>query len=80
MDNESHSRQQQNSRLSYISQNGVVTQQPVSKTPVNGFQTMETMGDMSQHEIKIPINPDTDRGVSKSIFYGTQRITANLNQ
>ena len=71
-------RQQLNSRLSYISQGGVVNQPPVSKTPVNGFQTMETMGDMSCHEIKIPINPDTERGVSKSIFYGTQRI-ANLN-
>ena len=42
---------------------------------------METMGDMSNHEIKIPINPvDTERGVSKSIFYGTQRIVANLNK
>ena len=37
------------------------------------------MGDVSSHELKIPINPDTDRGVSKSIFYGTQRIV-NLNQ
>ena len=37
------------------------------------------MGEMSSHELKVPMNPDTDRGVSKSIFYGTQRI-ANLNQ
>lgn len=37
------------------------------------------MGDMSSHEIKIPVNPDTDLGVSKSIFYGTQKIQ-NLNQ
>ena len=37
---------------------------------------METMGDMSSHELKIPVNPDTERGVSKSIFYGTQRISS----
>jgi len=58
--------------------NGHFLNQPISKTPVTGYQTLDTMGDASSHELKIPINPDTDRGVSKSIFYGTQRI-ANLN-
>ncbi len=33
---------------------------------------------MSSHELKIPINPDTDRGVSKQIFYGTQKVS-NMN-
>ena len=73
---------QQNSRLSQISHgysNNHYLNQPISKTPVTGYQTLDTMGDMSSHELKIPINPDTERGVSKSIFYGTQKI-ANLKQ
>ena len=72
---------QQHSRLSQISHslhNGHYLNQPVSKTPVTGYQTLDSMGDMSSHELKIPVNPDTERGVSKSIFYGTQKI-ANLN-
>ena len=32
------------------------------------------MGDISSKELKIPSNTETDRGVSKSIFYGTHRI------
>ena len=36
------------------------------------------MGDTSSHELKFPVNSETDRGVSKSIFYGTQRVS-NLN-
>lgn len=50
--------------------------QPVSKTPVTGYQTLDSMGDASSYELKIPVSSsDTDRGVSKSIFYGTQRIS-----
>ena len=81
LQNENHKSQQ--SRLSQLSQsNSNVNNnggQPPSRTPVTGYQTLDTMGDVSSHELKIPVNPDTDRGVSKSIFYGTQRI-ANLNQ
>jgi len=60
------------SQLSNIAhQNNNFGGKPISKTPVTGYQTLDTMGDMSSHELKIPVNPDTDRGVSKSIFYGT---------
>ena len=50
---------------------GSALMQPVSKTPVTGYQTLDTLGDASSHELKIPISHDTDRGVSKSLFYGT---------
>ena len=73
----------QQSRLSQLSQsNSNVNNnggQAVARTPVTGYQTLDTMGDVSSHELKIPVSSDTDRGVSKSIFYGTQRV-ANLNQ
>jgi len=43
---------------------------------VTGFHTLDSLGDLSSYELKIPVSStDTDRGVSKSIFYGTQHIS-----
>ena len=41
---------------------------------------MDTCGDISSHELKIPVSSDTDRGVSKSIFYGTQRLSKEVQE
>ena len=70
----------QNSRLSQISQSngtrsGYQGQSVVCKTSAgNGYQTLDSIGDISTKELKImAANSDTDRALKKSIFYGTHR-------
>ena len=42
------------------------------------------MGEVSSHEIRIPISHEGDRGVTKALFYGTQKVNVSkqnsLNQ
>ena len=46
---------------------------------MNGYETLDSINEVSARELKIPANTDTDRGVDKSIFYGSHRVS-DLNQ